>query len=131
MGNNFAGHQNWGSFSVAAGAAITARSFVKWSSGAVIMTAAQGEDADGYVLEAVASGAIADVIVTGIVPVRVKTAASFAQGDWLTPSATTDDGMCEEAASGDYKVGKILEAPSADDDHVMAVINCINGDIAA
>lgn len=105
-------------------AAITKYAVVKQGTGdgQVKMTDTQGEKAIGVALNAAAAGEAVEVLITGICPVVITTAASFAVGDSMTPSASTDNGKVEEAASGDYVLGYLLDAPAADDDQVMAVI---------
>jgi hypothetical protein len=77
-----------------------------------------------------ASGETISVVMVGIVPVKIETASGVTDADpFITPSGT--DGKFEAAASGDYIWGRVLEAPSADGDVVMAAINTVNMDIHA
>lgn len=115
---------------------LTAYSAVRLNSAdrtKVDMCDAQGEEAYGFVVEGYDSGQAAVIVRRGKVPVRVTTAASFAQGDNLTPSAegTSDAGKVEEAATGDYIAGELLQAPSADDDRVWAQVDCVLQQTAA
>jgi len=98
------------------------------SDNGVLQTDTQGEMALGIALEDADSGQAVEVLIIGICPVIITTASSFAVGNNMTPSAegspSVDAGKVEEAATGDYIMGYILDAPGADDDQVMAIINC-------
>lgn len=91
-------------------------------------TDAQGEMAVGVFMGAVTAAATArtvEVLHFGLSPVCVKTASGLAVMDRITPSdeGSADSGKVEEAASADLVLGWLIEAPSADDDEVLAMIN--------
>ncbi len=110
-----------------AGEDITAYHAVKLSADdTVVNTDTQGEKAFGIALESVDSGDSVKVMIVGDCPVIVATASGISRGSNLTPSVagSADEGKVEVAASGDYVLGYALTAPSADDDQIMARINC-------
>lgn len=110
-----------------AGEDITAYHAVKLTGdNTVENTDTQGEKAYGIALESVDSGDPVKVLIIGICPVIITTASGLSRWDALTPSVagSADAGKVEKAATGDYVIGHALDAPSADDDQVMAVINC-------
>lgn len=106
--------------------AITQWYAVKLASDTTVSyTDTQGEKVLGIAMETVASGAMLKILVIGECPVVVKTAASFARGDsWTASANSTDQGKVEEAAGSDYVGGYLLDAPAADDDQVMAFVDC-------
>ena len=91
----------------------------------VVLTSSQGEQADGLAMDDGTTGKEIRVMVLGYGPVVCTTASGFILGEALTPSATTDNGKVEAAASGDYVCGRIDDAPGADDDVVGALIDCV------
>ena len=110
-----------------AGEAITAYHAVKLSAdNTVVNTDTQGEKAYGIALESVSSGDPVKVMIIGICPVVITTASGLGRWDALTPSVagSADEGKLEKAATGDYVLGHALDAPSADDDQIMALIDC-------
>lgn len=92
----------------------------------VDLTDSQGEKVLGIAMHDAAVGEMVKILVIGICPVIIATAASFARWDNWTPTAidTTHAGKVEEAASSDYVGGYLLDAPAADDDQVMATVDC-------
>ena len=100
----------------------------------ILQTDTQGEKALGIALEDADSGQAVEVLILGICPVIVSAYSGTGVGDNITPSAegspSVDAGKVEEAASGDYIMGRILDAAAADDDQVMAIINCTKFDCA-
>jgi len=104
---------------------ITKYALVKKGSAdnSAILTDAQGEKADGIAMESVVSGDPLRVLIIGRCPVIITTASGLGVGANLTPSATTDDGKAEIADSGDYIFGRADDAPAADDDQVLAIVN--------
>ncbi len=110
-----------------AGEDITAYHAVKLSAdNTVINTKVQGEKAYGIAMESVDSGDPVKVLIIGICPVIITTASGVSLWSALTPSVigTADAGKLEVAATGDYVIGHALDAPTADDDQIMAIINC-------
>lgn len=63
-----------------------------------------------------------EVMVMGIGPVKVATAASCAVGDLLT--SHTAAGTAVEATAGQESFAKVLIAPGADSELVTCAINC-------
>lgn len=129
----FSGIQEIFTDSAIADGAVTAYHAVKMSSDTEAkMTDTQGEKIDGIALESVSDGQTFKFMRLGIVPVIVKTASGISRGSNLTASAagTSDDGKVEVAASGDYTFGRALTAPSADDDQIMAVVDCVKYEAA-
>ena len=124
MSNLWSGVVKGFSTSFIATETITQYQAVKLSStaGYVEPTDAQGEKAVGVALHAASAGQAVEVLIVGICPVIVTAYSGVAIGDLLTPSATTNDGKVEEAASGDYVIGRALAAPAANGDQVMAFI---------
>jgi len=108
--------------------AITQWYAVKLASDTTVSyTDTQGEKVLGIALHTAASGAMLRILIVGICPVVVKTAASFARWDnWTASANATDQGKVEEAASADIVGGYLLDAPAADDDQVMATVGIYN-----
>ena len=114
--------------SAEADGAVTAYHTIKMSGDQTAkMTDTQGEKCDGVALESVSDGEMFKFLRIGVCPVIVKTASGISRGSNLTPSVagTSDDGKVEVAASGDYTFGRAMTAPSADDDQIMAVVDCV------
>ena len=113
--------------------AITQWYAVKLASDTTVSyTDTQGEKVLGIAMHTAASGAMLKILVIGICPVVVKTASSFARWDnWTASANATDQGKVEEAASSDYVGGYLLDAPAADDDQVMATVDCARHSILA
>jgi hypothetical protein len=103
-------------------AAIPAYSAVviDFSAGTISLPASQGAIADGFVLTAIASGEQGQVILDGIVPVKIGTASGVAKGDLLTPDNAT--GAVSEAATADVACAQALQAPAANGDLILARI---------
>ena len=126
--SDFSGYKLVLTDTLEAGEDLTAYRAVKVSSGKLYHTDTQGEKADGIVLEDYDSGEAAMYVILGEVPVAIKTAANVAHGDLLTPSdeGASDAGKLEEAASSDYVLARVKEAPSADDDVVVVFVNAVS-----
>jgi hypothetical protein len=93
---------------------------IDYSAGTISLTASQGAIADGFVVTAIGSGEQGQVILDGVVPVKIGTASNVVKGDLLTPDNGT--GAVSEAASGDVAVAQCLVAPNANGDVVLARI---------
>lgn len=93
-----------------AGAAVRKGQFVKISSTKVIPCSSQGENAFGVAeYDAAADGDEVTVCVQGACAVEVNS-ASVVVGSYIT---TSTGGAAEPAASGDFVLGRALEAGSA------------------
>lgn len=103
-------------------AAIPANSAVviDYAAGTISLPASQGAIADGFVLTAIAENEQGKVILDGVVPVKIGTAANVVKGDLLTPDNGT--GAVSEAATADVAVAQCLVAPAANGDIVLARI---------
>ena len=107
---------DWGGTASEALTAYTAVA-IDYTTEAVSYVATNGDRADGVVLTAIASGEDARVIIEGIVPVKIGTAAGVVVGDLLTSTTT---GTFIESGVGNVAIARALQAPSADGDIILA-----------
>jgi len=84
---------------------------------AVEYVAVAGDLADGVVLVNAASGEPVEVIISGIVPVKITTAGSIAKGDFLMSDA---NGGFIEATTGEIAIAQALQVPAANGDLILA-----------
>lgn len=105
--------------------AITQYQAVKLSStaGYVEPTDSQGECGLGIALNAASANEAVEVMLFGICPAIITAYSGVAMGNFLTPSASTNDGKLEEATTGDYILAQVLQAPAANGDQVMVFVN--------
>lgn len=80
----------------------------------------QGAICDGFTLTSIGSGEQGRVIIDGIVPVKIGTAADVVKGDLLAVDAS--NGTVSEAATSDVAIAQALNAPAADGDLILARI---------
>lgn len=92
-----------------------------------VVTSTSSNDAAiiGVTAEESAAGGSVDVIVFGVAPVAIQTAASVAVGDYLM-NGTSAGKAVEIGTSGGtnyHAFAKVLVAPTADNDLVTCLIN--------
>jgi len=90
---------------------------IDWSASTLAYVGTNGDEASGVVLANIASGEDAEVVIEGIVPVKIGTASGVAVGDLLTVTTT---GTFIEATTGNVAIARALQVPSADGDLVLA-----------
>lgn len=90
---------------------------INYDTSALSYVGSNGDRADGVVLANIASGEDAEVVIEGIVPVKIGTASGVVVGDLLTVTTT---GTFIEASNGNVAIAQALQAPSADGDLILA-----------
>lgn len=108
-----------------AGESLTAYQwhFVKFSGGKLVHVAAATDVPAGVLQEAVASGRMAELVVTG--PTLIKSAGSLSVGDLIGPSANgRADGKTPGTDTTEYVAGTIWSAATGGDQLVEAVVDC-------
>jgi len=110
--------------SSAIGAALCVKRVAAEAPDSVVVTAADTDVPCGVTSAALPASAggvhgVGDVVLRG--RTRVTASAAITAGDRLAPEAA---GKVKTAASGDIVIGQALEAATADDDVIMAEIDC-------
>ena len=90
------------------------------SAAGVVELPAAGARIDGVTARRAGAGEETQVIISGIVPIKIATAGTLAKGDYVTVDA---NGQFLALDTGDEAGAKLLEAPAADGDVVSALVD--------
>lgn len=85
-------------------------------------TTANNKAVLGVALDTSVAGGDCEILMLGVGPVNVATAAACAVGDLLT--SHTVAGAAVEATAGQESFAKVLVAPGADNELVTCFVNC-------